>query len=547
MHYGDASNLIQTSVLFYVLRAPSPLGQGAGVVLGVAMSRNGLLKCFIVLAAAAYLIFVFAGVGIAQTLQPSGAVPSSLVAPPPDPSNPLGFPRGTYLGQPRGDTVNLSSGLFQDLFPRIPNLEFGFNYSFGSNLRQSRWSIDYLLPVAFGNNNTFFAEAHGESVSLKSFTWVPFLNNFWQQTPPGAESRVDLSLGIGFRRIFGEDLLLGVNAFYDTTRLYGTSWRSSGGYGLEMAANGPGNSAFDLTFNYYGNVYGGYNSRGSVFPTFNIVDGIQSGQANYDLEAGYSQPIFEQAFDLRLKVTAYQFALNDTKNYGMKSGAELTTADGVFRLSVEGGHDPIMGSYGNVGGYVNVGFQLEKMLYGESPFSHPEPVFKSPRNFQRLLARPVHRLWVKPATVVANANCQGLPDDSMFYVGNNMSCFYTGFPVAADECHARGRLLVSDTPGGKWVNSYDAAWPWLFSPFSTYVENIQPMDKCQSAAYARAAQGDVLIFVKCGNDPEHNPNSVLWTTELPTLLENPNVTSIKAYDNCGCPPPDTWCHEVIYR
>jgi hypothetical protein len=511
------------------------------------MNRKGFFACSGALAAMASLFLGLLGEGVAQTLKPSVTGASTLAAPAPDPSNLLGFPRGSYLGQPRSDTVNLSSRLFQDLLPKIPNLEFGFNYAFGSNLRQSRWSVDYVLPVALGNDATFFAEAHGESVSLKTSTWVPFLNNFWQQTPPGNQSRLDLSFGIGYRRIFSQDLLLGVNAFYDTTRLYGTSWRSSGGYGLEMAANGPGDSAIDLTFNYYGNVYGGYNSRGSVFPTFNIIDGIQSGEANYDIEAGYSQPIFEQAFDLRLKVTGYQFALNDSKKYGMKSGAELTTADGVFRISMEGGHDPVMGSYGNVGGYVNVGFQLEKLLYGESPFGYPEPVFKSPRNLRRLLARPVHRLWVKPATVVANSNCQGLPDDSMFNVGYSMSCFYTGFPIAAEECHARGRLLVSDTPGGKWVNSYDAAWPWLFTPFSTYVENIQPMDKCQSAAYARAAQGDVLIFVKCGNDPVNNPNSVLWTTELPTLLENPNVTSIKAYDNCNCTPPAQWCNEVIYR
>jgi len=505
------------------------------------------LRMFRCLRFLAFLILVLSVSADAQNFQQLPSYSSPTFSSPTNvPSNPLGLPGSSYTG-PRGeDNVSLSSGLFRDLFPKIPNLEFGFNYIFGSNLRQSRWSIDYLLPMGFGPDATLFAEAHGESVISKSSTWVPFLNNFWQLTAPGDQSRLDLSFGIGYRRIFDQDLLLGVNAFYDTTRLYGPSWRSSGGYGLEMAANGPGDSAIDLTFNYYGNVYGGYNSRGSVFPTFNIIDGIQNGTANYDLEAGYCQSIIDQAFDLRLKVTGYQFALNNSKKYGIKSGAELTTADGVFRCSVEGGQDGVSGTYGNVSGYVNVGFQLEKLLYGENPFGMPEPVFKSPRNLRRLLARPVHRLWVKPATVVANSNCEGLPDDSMFKVGYNMSCFYTGFPVAAQECQARGRVLVSDTPGGKWVNSYDAAWPWLFTPFSTYVENIQPMDKCQSAAYARAAEGDVLIFVKCGNDQANNPNSVLWTTELPTLLENPNVTSIKAYDNCNC-PGGGWCHEVVYR
>ncbi|MGA8830114.1 MAG: hypothetical protein WB554_00770, partial [Desulfomonilaceae bacterium] len=76
----------------------------------------------------------------------------------------------------------------------------------------------------------------------------------------------------------------------------------------------------------------------------------------------------------------------------------------------------------------------------------------------------------------------------------------------------------------------------------------------QSAAYARAAEGDVLIFVRCGNDPIHNPGSVLWTTELPTLLQNPNVTSITAYDSCcqnggscGSCINGFWCNPVTYR
>ena len=432
-------------------------------------------RMFLCLRFLAFLVLVLSVSADAQNFQqlPSYSSPT-LSSPTNVPSNPLGLPGSSYAG-PRGeDNVSLSSGLFRDLFPKIPNLEFGFNYMFGSNLRQSRWSIDYLIPMGFGPDATLFAEAHGESVISKSSTWVPFLNNFWQLTAPGDQSRLDLSFGIGYRRIFAQDLLLGVNAFYDTTRLYGPSWRSSGGYGLEMAANGPGDSAIDLTFNYYGNVYGGYNSRGSVFPTFNIIDGIQNGTANYDLEAGYSQSIIDQALDLRLKVTGYQFALNNSKKYGIRSGAEITTADGVFRLSVDGGQDAVSGTYGNIGGYVNVGFQLEKLLYGENPFAMPEPVFKSPRNLRRLLARPVvlwpkpvhssrtgfqesaesrkapcqtrHRLWFKPATVVANANCEGCPDDSQFKVGYSKACFYTGYPVASDKCHAMGRFLVCRRP-----------------------------------------------------------------------------------------------------
>jgi hypothetical protein len=492
------------------------------------------LRMFRCLRFLAFLILVLSVSADAQNFQqlPSYSSPT-LSSPTNVPSNPLGLPGSSYAG-PRGeDNVSLSSGLFRDLFPKIPNLEFGFNYMFGSNLRQSRWSIDYLLPMGFGPDATLFAEAHGESVISKSSTWVPFLNNFWQLTAPGDQSRLDLSFGIGYRRIFAQDLLLGVNAFYDTTRLYGPSWRSSGGYGLEMAANGPGDSAIDLTFNYYGNVYGGYNSRGSVFPTFNIIDGIQNGTANYDLEAGYSQSIIDQTFDLRFKVTGYQFALNNSKKYGIKSGAELTTADGVFRCSVEGGQDGVSGTYGNVSGYVNVGFQLEKLLYGENPFGMPEPVFKSPRNLRRLLARPVHRLWVKPATVVANSNCEGLPDDSLFAHPRDKSCFYVGYKQETYQaCRNAGYLIMADTVGQQtFSNPYIT--PYERPPYN-YERDVDPMWDCSSAAYSRAASGEVHAYMYSARLYDYS--STFFRVELPVLQANPNVTNVWVYSGTGSDP-----------
>ncbi len=115
--------------------------------------------------------------------------------------------------------------------------------------------------------------------------------------------------------------------------------------------------------------------------------------------------------------------------------------------------------------------------------------------------------------------------------------------MAADQCHTVGRFIISDTQGGQWLNTYDK--DWLAPPY-IYDRDVKPMDICQSAAFARAAEGDVVIFVRCGRDPASNPESVLWTTELPTLLSNPNVTSVKAYDNCAC-PGGGWCHEVVYK
>ncbi len=441
------------------------------------------------------------------------------------------------------ETVVLSSRMLGSIGSLIPNLEFGYNYTNAGGLRQSLWTGDYRLPLSIGSSSTIFGEAHAEYLNLTSTVGVPFLSNFWSQSPPGGTNRLDLSIGAGYRKLLSDDLLVGVNAFYDSTRLFG-SWRSAGSVGLEMAANGPGDSATDLNFNYYSDAYANWNSRGSVFPTFNIIDGIRTGRGNFDVQAGYSHSLFDRAIDLRLSVTGYQLDFGDELKRGWLSGAEFTTGDGLIKLTLQQGWDQLVGSYTTIGAFLNVGFQPGNLLTGDSPFTMPEPVFRSPRNMKRHLIGPVHRMWYKPYAIVANTRCRGLPSDSFFRVGYGKSCFYTGFPQASDQCHTVGRYIISDTEGGRWVNTYDQDW-LRFSPYN-YDRDIKPMDICQSAAFARAAEGDVVIFVRCGRDPQHNPDSVLWTTELPTLLSNPNVSSIKAYDNCSC-PGGGWCHEVVYK
>ncbi len=94
--------------------------------------------------------------------------------------------------------------------------------------------------------------------------------------------------------------------------------------------------------------------------------------------------------------------------YGWRGGADLTTRDGVFTVRYEYGHDRIDGYYNTVGGFVNVGFQLENLLSGESPFVMPQPVFRSPRDLRRLLGLKVKRNWHQPtAVVMTRQNCGG--------------------------------------------------------------------------------------------------------------------------------------------
>jgi len=302
----------------------------------------------------------------------------------PAPGNPsidCGCPRGN-------DTISVSSGILSPFLPAIPNLEFGFLYSFGNNVRTGRFTADYVLPFRIGPDSVLFGEAHAEG-------W-----DFWKKpdlsitSPAGfttttstASNRVDLSFGGGYRTMLGANTLVGVNGFYDASRLY-KRWYSSGGVGLEMAANGAGDDAIDLNFNWYGN----------LFNKDVLVNAFRNKGSSFDVEAGYSHALFDHALDLRLNLAGYQFDVGD-KVYGWRGGADLTTRDGVFTLRYEYGSDRLNGDYNTVGGFVNVGFQLENLLSFESPFTLPEPVFRSPRDLRRMLGLKVKRNWHQPAAV----------------------------------------------------------------------------------------------------------------------------------------------------
>ena len=283
------------------------------------------------------------------------------------PSNPLSMPAA--YGGPSSDLIPITSGMLGAYMPTIPNLELGFQYFFGNKVRSGQASFDYLLPFNVGNNSVVFGEAHGN--------WW----NFAQRPTGGASNRVDLSIGGGYRKILADQLLVGINGFYDTSRLF-NNWYSSGGVGLEFAANIGSSDAVDLNANWYGD----------IFSSSSILNAFRNKGGSYDIEAGYSHAMFNQALDLRIKFAGYQFDTGSSV-YGYKTGADLTTKDGMFMLRYEYGNDRINGAWNNIGAFVNIGFQMENILKGESPFTMPEPIFKSPRNLGRMMAQKVKRDW----------------------------------------------------------------------------------------------------------------------------------------------------------
>jgi hypothetical protein len=278
--------------------------------------------------------------------------------------------------------------MFQGLLPNIPNLQFGYLYSFSNSGSAGRFTGDYLKPFSLNRELFVFGEAHVEG-------W-----NFLSSVGPSDNSgrvnnRVDVSLGGGFRKFFRDNALIGVNGFYDTTRLTG-QWFASGGLGCEAAWLLADSDALDMNFNWYG----------KLFNSFEWINAFRYGPSNYDFEVGYSHEVWDGGPDLRLKIKGYHFDVGSNLR-GWNGGAELKSRDGMFVLKYEAGYDRIDKTYQTVGAYVNVGFQIEDVLKGESPFTTPTPIFRSPRNLKHMLTQTVKRDWHQPTAVVVTRPGQG--------------------------------------------------------------------------------------------------------------------------------------------
>ena len=273
--------------------------------------------------------------------------------------------------------------MFQGLLPPIPNLQLGYVYSFNRNYGAGRVTGDYLKPFSLNRESFVFGEVHAEM-------W-----NFWGSGRSGysggiVNSRVDLSLGGGYRKFFGNQALIGINGFYDTTRLTGT-WFPSGSLGVQAAWLLPGSDALDINFNWYGQLLNGNE----------WVNTFRYGPSNYDFEAGYSHELWNGGPDLRLKAKGYHFDVGTNLN-GYSAGAELKSRDGMFVLKYEASYDRLNNTYQTIGGYVNVGLQLENLLSGLSPFTAPTPIFRSPRSLSYMANQPVQRNWSQPSAVVVS-------------------------------------------------------------------------------------------------------------------------------------------------
>jgi hypothetical protein len=357
------------------------------------------------------------------------------------PSNPLGMPGSSLLGPRSSENISISSGMFQGLLPEIPNLQLGYNYTFGPQLRAGTASVDYLLPFKIDADTTIYGEAHGEFQTLS-------INQ-----PGSPNNSTELCFGGGYRRMLSKHTMVGLHSFFNTAKLYG-GWYPSGSTGVEFASMISGHDATDFIFNWYGKaldaaIFSGTPAYAAAAATANF------GNANFDFQVGYSHELYNGGPDFRLSATGYKLECGSNV-YGYYAGAELKSRDGAYVVKYDVGYDNAFAFYQSVAAFVNMGFQLENLLDGKSPFVKPKPVFQSPRSMTTLTQAKPNRNW-KHTTQAATSAVVGARAQTCncglqtITVVNNLSSnitLYMGFNVDTQgNVQSGGYDLPGSFPG----------------------------------------------------------------------------------------------------
>ncbi|MFC1835979.1 inverse autotransporter beta domain-containing protein [Thermodesulfobacteriota bacterium] len=315
-------------------------------------SRQGRVGPIMVLAAIIALMYMAEASAETYPCSPYGnAAPSRhdpAISTDLAPSNPLGPPGKTSVTGGQSDSVVLSNSLLKGIVPSINNLNMRLVYTFGKQTRVRSASVDYFLPYRPNEKNVVYGQAHAR------------FDTFLMAAKGAPDHKVQLLLGGGYRRRIRPSAMLGVNGFYNRIRMTG-KWYSSAVMGLEMMYNPYGEAMIDLSLNSYGNPFSG---AGGILYAF------RKGKQSFKLEAGYTQPLLNRSYYLRMKVSGYKFQRAGTI-YGYYFGANLRTASRMFALKYETGRDNFTGTYHNIGGSVSLGFEPEKLLKGENPFTLP--------------------------------------------------------------------------------------------------------------------------------------------------------------------------------
>jgi hypothetical protein len=229
----------------------------------------------------------------------------------------------------------------------------------------SRAEIGLLLPVRLWESTALFAEGR-----------AGFENTAFDGLQV-RDGRVDYGVGGGYRTIWFNGWLFGVNVFWDRAFL-DHDWYTSTGFGFESDLALGKNDTLDMSLNLY-----------------------RGGGA--DLETGYTFPVLNDHADFRIMAGKYRF-YDGEFILGWKAGFDLATPDRTFAIAYEFSQDSRHPACHAVGLQASLAFSLENLFHGKNPFLTPDPTYPGRRDIQSRLSSNVERSWRHPDSVVRARN-----------------------------------------------------------------------------------------------------------------------------------------------
>jgi hypothetical protein len=242
------------------------------------------------------------------------------------------------VGKLFADRLHISDNLDFGLeFLSRPGESSGFPYD-------KRVYFDFRPVIVQDAYHSLFLEFHGRRKFRRLFA-----------------GRRDNAVGLGYRRIFFERVLFGVNAFADISRTRRAS-NNSWGWGVEAALRPLSNCVLDFTLNNYGNPFNAGRLAGRA---------LDPANADWDSEIGCTLRGLLNKFNLRLKADAYGFRSGRARRMGRSVGLDLSVAEGGAFVACELGRDDIRGDYRAVLAGIRIPFQPDLILENKSPLEFP--------------------------------------------------------------------------------------------------------------------------------------------------------------------------------
>ncbi len=218
------------------------------------------------------------------------------------PSNPMHLPGTSSPGAGTDQTPYISSGMFAGILPSIPNLQVGFLCSLALAGSHGYLTMDYTKPVKINGRDVIFGEVHSRV-----------------EDPPktlsgSASPYICVLTGGGYRKRFTDQIMAGINGFYDTARLQG-EWYNAAVFGGEIAVENSDNSLLIINCNYYGNLFSGTTGPYIL---------LQDKPGDFRCELAYDRALYDRGPNARIVAGIYRIH-RERDASGWNAGVNFST------------------------------------------------------------------------------------------------------------------------------------------------------------------------------------------------------------------------------